>query len=200
MKKLSILLLLIGLSLESHALTELETIEGLAPMAGPDKRNIGWQWHFLDKNGKPGYMAKVAGDDKVATYIRTDGCEWTRSTDGFAPATQWSDCPSTGKSSVELLSNSLWPLKVGNRIEYRVRGTSSLIGRAWSSKRSCEVTTTVKIEITSGVYDTYKVVCKERWGTRTWWLAPSVGTAVAYQQNTKRGGLVRQEMERIVSP
>jgi len=200
MNKVALLLILMGLSMDVFALTELETIEGLAPMAGPDKRGVGWQWHFLDKNGKPGYMAKIAGDDDVATYVRSDGCEWTRSTAGFAPATQWSGCPSKGTSTVDILSDDLWPLKVGNRIEYQVRGTSSLIGRAWASKRSCEVTTTVKIEIESGVYDTFKVVCKERWGTRTWWLAPSVGTAVAYQQTTKRGGLVRQEMQHIVYP
>jgi len=179
MSKISILLLLLAVSLKCQALTELETITGLEPMAGPDSRKIGWQWHYLDKNGKPGYMIKTSGDDKTASYSRSDGCNWTRSTSGFAPATQWSGCPSNGTSSVEIISNSLWPLKVGNRIEYQVRGTSSLIGRAWASKRSCEVTTTVKIEIASGVYDTYKVVCKERWGTRTWWLAPSVGTAVA---------------------
>lgn len=200
MNKLTVILLLIGFSLQCQALTELETIDGLAPMAGPDSRNVGWQWHFLDKNGKPGYMVKTAGDDKIASYERSDGCRWTRTTDGFAPATEWAGCPSTGKSSVEILSNSLWPLQVGNRIEYQVRGTSSLIGRAWASKRTCEVTTAVKIEINSGIYDTFKVVCNERWGTRTWWLAPSVGTAVAYQQITKRGGLVRQEMERIISP
>ena len=200
MNKLSLLLLLLAISFNVQSLTEIETIDGLPPMAGPDSRAIGWQWHFLDKNGKPGYMIKVAGDDETASYVRTDGCEWTRSTSGFAPATKWSGCPSTGTSNVELLNDSLWPLKVGNRIEYRVRGTSSLIGRAWASKRTCAVTKAVKIEITSGIYDTFKVECTERWGVRTWWLAPSVGTAVAYQQTTKRGGLVRQEMERIISP
>lgn len=200
MNRLPILLLLLGLSLECQALTELETIDDLAPMAGPDFRKVGWQWHYLDENGELGYMVKVSGDDKTASYSRSDGCQWTRATSGFAPATQWSGCPSNGTSSVEILADSLWPLKIGNRIEYQVRGTSSLIGRAWGSKRGCEVTSTVKIEIPSGVYDTYKVVCKERWGTRTWWLAPSVGTAVAYQQKTKRGGLVRQEMQSIVRP
>jgi len=65
------------------------------------------------------------------------------------------------------------------------------------------VTDIVKIDIVSGVYDTFKVVCKERWGTRTWWLAPSVGTAVAYlayQQTTRQKGVVRQEMQKIVQP
>ncbi len=200
MQSLIRLVLLLSISCSAQALTELQSVDNLEPIAGPDKRNIGWQWHFTDQNGKPGHMTKVAGDDNVASYSRTDGCEWTRATTGFAPATQWANCPSSGTSSVKITGGSLWPLEVGKRIEYTVKGSSSLIGRAWSSKRSCEVTAAVKIEIRSGVYDTFKVVCKERWGTRTWWLAPSVGTAVAYQQTTKRGGYVLQEMDRIVSP
>jgi len=193
-------ILLLALPLQLLALTEIEPLDTLEPIPGPDKRNIGWEWHFVDQDGKPGHMRKVAGDDSVASYERTDGCAWTRSTSGFAPATKWSDCPSTGTSSVEILSNTLWPLKVGSSIVYRVKGNSSFIGRAWSSKRSCSVTKAVKIEIVSGQYDTFKVVCKERWGTRSWWLSPSVGTAVAYQQQTRRTGLIRQEMQKIVRP
>lgn len=184
----------------ASAVEELEPVENLAPMAGPDSRAIGWEWHFIDENGNPGFMQKISGDDSVASYERTDGCSWTRSTSGFAPATSWSNCPSSGQSSVTVLHDNLWPLAVGNRIDYRINGKSSLIARTWSSKRSCEVVAAVKIKIVSGIYDTFKVICQERWGTRTWWLAPSVGTAVAYQQNTRRGGNVRQEMIKIVQP
>ena len=200
MRRFISLIFLCCLSLGAHALTELEPLDNLEPIAGPDQRNIGWQWHFIDQDGKPGHMTKVAGDDDIASYERTDGCKWTRATSGFAPATKWSNCPSSGTSSVKITGGALWPLKVGNRIEYTVKGSSSLIGRAWTTKRTCEVVGAVKIEIRSGVYDTFKVFCKERWGTRTWWLAPSVGTAVAYQQTTRRGGYVLQEMDRIVSP
>lgn len=200
MARFTLFLGLLLLTHAAHALEELETLETLAPMAGPDQRNLGWQWHYIDEKGKLGFMQKVAGDDNIAGYERSDGCSWTRSTSGFAPATVWSNCPSSGKSSVKVIQDSLWPLAVGNKINYQVRGNSSLIGRAWSSKRSCEVVAAVKIDIVSGIYDTFKVICKERWGTRTWWLAPSVGTAVAYQQKTRRNGLIRQEMTKIVQP
>ncbi len=182
------------------ALEELEPLENLPPMAGPDTRAIGWQWHYIDEKGEPGFMEKVAGNDSVASYERTDGCTWTRSTSGFAPATKWSNCPSTGTSSVDKLSDSLWPLKVGNSIEYRIQGTSSLLSRAWSSKRNCKVVKAVKIKTVSGIHDTFKVICEERWGTRTWWLSPTVGTAVAYEQETRRNGYLRQEMIKIVKP
>ncbi len=193
-------LLLCCISFNALALTELESIDHLAPMPGPDKRNIGWEWHFTDQDGKPGFMRKVDGDDLEATYTRTDGCRWTRSTSGFAPAISWSGCPSSGTSSVELVKGKIWPLDTGQTFQYRIRGNSSLLPKAWSSSRSCEVTGQVRIEIRSGIHDTFKVVCKERWGTRTWWLSPEVGTAVAYRQTTKRGKIILQEMDRIVSP
>ena len=58
----------------------------------------------------------------------------------------------------------------------------------------------VKIKTVSGIHDTFKVICEERWGTRTWWLSPTVGTAVAYEQETRRNGYLRQEMTKIVKP
>ena len=145
-------------------------------------------------------MRKVAGDDAIESYERSDGCSWTRTSRGFAPATVWSNCPSSGKSTVTVTDDSLWPLEVGNKITYQMKGNSSLIARAWSSRRSCEVVGAVKVKIVSGIYDTFKVICKERWGTRTWWLSPKVGTAVAYEQKTRRNGLIRQEMTKIVQP
>jgi len=200
MSRLLQILLLLCIPLNALALEELESIDHLAPMPGPDTREIGWEWHFIDHKGKPGFMRKIGGNNTQASYERSDGCSWTRSTSGFAPATIWSNCPSSGSSSVEILSNSLWPLQVGNKIVYSVAGTSSLFSKAWKSKRSCEVTTSVKIKIVSGIYDTFKVLCKERWGTRTWWLSPSVGTAVAYQQMRRKKVLARQEMQKIIRP
>ncbi len=200
MARLLVLLAMALLPQFSHALEELEPLENLPPLPGPDSRQIGWEWHFIDEKGKPGYMKKVAGDDAIESYERSDGCSWTRTTRGFAPATVWSNCPSSGKSAVKVTSDSLWPLEIGNKITYQMKGSSSLFARAWSSRRSCEVIGAVKVKIVSGIYDTFKVICKERWGTRTWWLSPDVGTAVAYQQKTRRNGLIRQEMTKIIQP
>lgn len=188
------------LSTGAYAVTEMGEISHLAPMPGPDQRNIGWEWHFVDQDGNTGFMRKVAGDQQQASYTRTDGCEWTRSTAGFAPATEWKHCPSSGAASVELIEDNIWPLKVGNTFDYTVKGKSSLLPSVWRSKRACKVVGQLAISIHSGTYDTFKVVCTERWGTRTWWLSPVVGTAVAYQQKTKRGEVIIQEMTKIVSP
>jgi hypothetical protein len=181
-----------------HALEELERIDQLKSMPGPDQRNIGWEWHYIDQNGKPGYMRKVAATESTASYSRSDGCQWTRDTGGFAPATVWSDCPSSGKGKVDFVDGDIWPLKVGNKFSYQMQGTSSFLSFKWSGKRNCEVSYSVRVRTVSGEYDSFKVVCHERWGTRSWWFSPEVGTAVAYQQETSRNEKILQEMTRIV--
>ena len=178
-------------------LDEMAAIDPLAPMDGPGERNIGWQWHYVDSKGKAGYMEKVAGDEISASYERTDGCKWTRPVKGFAPATLWSDCPSTGTADVSFSTGVIWPLTVGARFTWSIKGSSNLFGRVWKSRRSCEVLPSLRIRTVIGEHDVHKLTCKERWGTRTWWLSPKVGTAIAYRQTTRRG-VILQEMTHII--
>jgi len=182
------------------AFEEIEKLESLAPMPGPDQRPVGWEWHYIDQQGKAGYMRKVAESEQTASYKRSDGCQWTREVRGFAPATIWSNCPSTGVAKVEFSGGDIWPLKVGNKFSYKMQGKSSFFKFNWNGDRICEVRYGVRVKTVSGTHDTYKVVCIERWGTRSWWLSPDVGTAVAYQQETSRNELILQEMTRIVIP
>jgi len=182
---------------KAHALEELETLSPLPPLDGPGERAIGWQWHFIDAKGKAGHMEKIGGGSDIATYKRTDGCRWTRSTLGFAPAFSWTDCPSTGSATVTLQEPDIWPLTVGKTFVWQMDGVSNLFSRKWTSRRSCEVLPSVRVKTVSGIHDTHKVFCKERWGTRTWWLSHDVGTAIAYRQSTRRGTIV-QEMTHIV--
>jgi len=190
----------------SGSVSALEVIGAVniaEPLSGPDFRALGWQWHYIDQNGRPGYMEKVSSSvdksgNELAGYERSDGCSWTRMVRGFAPAVKWSNCPSSGTASVDFEGGIIWPLQVGNSFAYTVRGDSTLIARVWSTKRRCNVTSTERIRITSGEYDTYKLVCRERFGTRTWWLSPEVGTAVVYEHRPKRGALVRQEFTKMI--
>jgi len=190
-------------SSSAFALEVLGAVHITEPLNGPGFRSVGWQWHYIDQDGKAGYMEKVASSvdnsgKELASYRRTDGCNWTREVRGFAPAIKWSNCPSSGTSTVSFEGGAIWPLKIDNSFTYKVRGASSLLARAWSTKRRCNVTNTERIRTVSGEYDTYKLVCKERFGTRTWWLSPEVGTAVVYEHRPKRGAMVRQEYTRIV--
>ncbi len=180
----------------SWALEEITAIDPLPPLDGPGERAVGWQWHYVDQDGNAGYMEKVAGSAETASYERTDGCSWTRPIKGFAPAGTWANCPSSGSATVTFVSGDIWPLEVGKEFTWSYRGKSSLIGRAWGTKRTCRVLPSLRIRTVLGVSDVHKVECKERWGTRTWWLSHEVGTAIAYRQVTKRGTLL-QEMTRI---
>lgn len=195
MRHLAISILLGLTPVSATALEELETVEPLPPMAR-DAREVGWVWHYVDQAGKPGHMRLTATDGTTDTYARTDGCEWTRPVAGFAPAQWWRGCPSAGTATVTLDDSSIWPLEVGKTFEWTMSGRSNLIKAPWSGYRRCEVLPSVKVKTVLGTYDTHKVHCTERWGTRTWWLSPEVGTAIAYRQVTRRG-TVLQEMTRL---
>lgn len=179
----------------AQALEEIAALDPLPPMPR-DERSVGWEWHFIDQNGEPGHMRLTATDGISDTYQRTDGCVWTRPLQGFAPAQRWSGCPSSGTASVTLDDSAIWPLEVGKTFVWTMSGRSNLLKAPWRGYRRCEVLPSVRVKIVSGVFDTHKVHCEERWGTRTWWLAPEVGTAVAYRQKTRRG-TVLQEMTRL---
>lgn len=200
-RMLSVTMLLVS-SGAALALEELGPVSLPETLDGPGFRAIGWQWHYIDQNGKPGYMEKVASrtdedGNELASYVRSDGCQWTRQVKGLAPATEWKNCPSSGKASVEYTGGTIWPLRVGNKFSYSVKGQSSLFAKVWGTSRQCTVTSAVRVRIISGEFDTFKVVCKERFGTRTWWLSPAIGTAVAYRHKPKRGAMVLQEYTHI---
>ena len=193
-------LLLVIPASKAFALEELYRLETLADIPGLDHRPIGWEWHYVDQVGKPGFMRKIGATETSASYQRSDGCEWTRQTRGFAPASVWSNCPSSGKAEVEFDGGNIWPLRIGSRFSYQMSGKSSLFSFSWSGERRCEVIYAVRIKTVSGEHDTFRLECQERWGTRSWWLSPEVGTAVAYQQKTSRDEIILQEMTKIVIP
>jgi len=127
------LCVLTGLAGPVGALEEIgPVVQPIKPL-NQDQRPVGWQWHYLDQDGNAGYMEKVAGTESHATYERSDGCRWTRPIRGFAPATDWTNCPSTGKATIEFESGDIWPLKVGKSFSYSIKGRSSLLASVWKT-------------------------------------------------------------------
>ena len=60
------------------ALEELGAVQIIEPLDGPGFRAVGWQWHYIDQNGKAGHMTKLASStdsagNELASYERTDG-------------------------------------------------------------------------------------------------------------------------------
>ncbi len=179
---------------------EIAKLDWLAPMPGPDQRKVGWEWHYLDSEGNNGLMRKTGDTASSASYWRSDGCTWTRKKTGFAPAISWSNCPSSGQSTSSFNGDPIWPLKLGSRFRYVGTGSSTLSKRQRKFNRKCRVKKRVKLKTVAGEFDTFKVVCKDRWITRTWWMSPLIGTAVAYKQRNLIGDGYSHEMTRIVRP
>lgn len=195
----SVMLIILGAS-PSFGFENLRTLDSLPPMPGPDFRAIGWEWHFIDENGTPGLMRKTEGTSVNASYWRNDGCTWTRNKSGFAPALQWDNCPTSGLSEYKRYGDPIWPLVVGKKFGYKGTAVNSLNNKKKKFNRRCEVTKIVRIKTNAGEFDTFVVVCKDRWVKRSWWLSANVGTAVVYKQRNLLGESLFQEMVRIVFP
>ena len=181
-----------------YGFEELGEIGSAIPVLNMDERKVGWEWHFVDEDGNPGFMKKTADTATTASYWRSDGCTWTRMKSGFAPALEWENCPSSGTSAYELYGDPIWPLKVGNKFGYKGSGASKSKKKAKKFNRKCEVLSQQRLKTVLGEFDSYKVRCKDRWITRYWWLSPEVGTAVLYRQKNFIGGLLHEEMTSII--
>ena len=171
----------------------------LPPMQRPE-RNVGFKWVGL-KNGKEVDLTLVAKTANTESWQMSDGCSWTRpNTDPFAPSVKWSGCANNdGTSVVKLLGGDPWPLQVGKKWTYSLRG-SNVTGGSWDTNRECEVKGVARIKTKLGEHDTYKVVCTVPWGTRTWYMSPSLKTSVRYIYDHDRRGRTVYELIKTVEP
>ena len=67
-------------------------------------------------------------------------------------------------------------------------------GDNWQTDRDCKVEGTARIKVTNGEFDTFKIVCVDKWRTRTSYYAPSVRRTV-YTENLHRVRLERTVYE-----
>ena len=175
-----------------------EVTAQLPPMQKPE-RNVGFKWVSL-KDGKEVVFTLVAKTADRESWQRSDGCSWTKPNTGFAPAVKWSGCASNdGTSVVNLLEGNPWPLQVGKKWTYSLRG-SNVVGYSWDDKRHCEVKGVARIKTKLGEHDTYKVVCTDPWQTRTWYMSPSLKAGVRYIKDHDTRGKTVYEFIRAVEP
>jgi len=119
----------------------------------------------------------------MENWKNSEGCKWTRSdTSFFAPATSWADCDGNTGTAKVTEKNSAWPLKLGHEWSYSVDGGD------WETDRNCEVTDTIRVSSMLGEHDAYKVVCGDKWNTRTWYISTKLKRLVYYQRRRRRGG------------
>lgn len=192
MRTLSLpLVVLLGVTLAGPAAAELTIVEegiDLAPAPQPEQRPVGYVWKTF-KNGQPHERRLIERTGDTETLEASDGCRWTRLARTMSPSLSWQDCDGrSGSARVTFKGGQVYPMKVGNTWSYTHNGDS------WSTDRDCEVEDAVRVRVDLGEYDTFKVVCIDRWNTRTMYYAPSLEKSV-FSERFRRARLERDQWE-----
>ena len=191
------ILCMLGTS-ESLAAKEKKVSKELSPMANPE-RMVGYRsYSIIDGKKWITYTLKARGAG-MESWVGGDGCSWTK-TGRFAPSSAWKNCGGRpGTQQVKFKGGDIWPLKVGNKFQYTYTGRNDQ-GDAWSGSRTCKVKKQVRIKTVSGEYDTYKVVCTDKWNVRTWWMSPVLKASVRFKRERKKGATTVYETTKIEWP
>lgn len=166
----------------------------LAPASLPSD-NVGTVYHGWDEVGHGPVTTTVTGvaGDEVS-FEMASGCEFARK-DPILPVLSWDNCGSdpnwrSGKRLFTSSTGSLWPLRVGNHASYELSWTGNG-GQTDRGTLDCDVTGTAHIVVRAGEFDTYKVVCIQRWAgvtrNRTTYWSPEVGTVKFTDVHSKKG-------------
>ena len=169
------------LALTRNAWAELEILQTdiqLAPAERPAERGVGTVWR-ASKDGIPYSVTTTNVTDSSETLEDSDGCTWTRPKGFYPPSTEWANCGGSDGSASVKLNGDIFPLQVGKRWSYDVDGGN------WQTSRDCEIEGTARVRTAVGENDTYKIVCTDRWNTRTRYYSPKLETSVFLEWNRR---------------
>tara|TARA_R110001599_G_scaffold188238_3_gene382694 strand:+ start:519 stop:1037 length:519 start_codon:yes stop_codon:yes gene_type:complete len=123
----------------------------------------------------------IARNGLLVTSKSKDGCITVRDyANPFSQNVKWENCNIDGTNVITRLDdNPIWPLKIGNNWSYGEKG-ENVNGETWETVRECEVEKQVKVTTQLGNFDTFKVVCSDKWTVRTWYAAPEYKQSVLY--------------------
>ena len=111
----------------------------------------------------------------------------------FAPSLSWEGCGSDpGTQRVKLVKGAVWPLKLDSAWSYSMDG-GNVTGGSWSGNRDCKVIGTARIEVLGREHDTYKLVCDEPWGDKTYYISPTLQKIVKRIDYHNRRGTTTYE-------
>lgn len=175
-------LVLVSVSLVAcNAWADLEVLQTgiqMAPAERPTDPSVGSVWRAL-KDGKPYSVTTTSVTDATETLEDSDGCTWTRPKGFYAPSIEWANCGGGDGSASVSLSGEIFPLQVGKSWSYEVDGGN------WRTSRDCEVEDTARVNTAIGENDTFKIVCTDKWNTRTRYYSPKLGTSVFLERNRR---------------
>lgn len=152
----------------------------LKPMAKPAIK-LGTTKVWRD-NRSQWMVMTMSADERTVSYATTGGCRFTQGHEEFSPWLKWEGCFfGTGEGTAKLIEGKIWPLQTGTRFVWRFTGNNQK-GQSWDDKMECTVKGTARIAVPAGEFDTYQVVCEDRWNERTWYVAPKLGTTVKFSR------------------
>jgi hypothetical protein len=173
----------------SVAAIEVPPVEGPpSTLKAGEERHTKWL-----RNGRELVQISRLLDETTIERRESDGCITTRSNkDIYSPNLTWKNCNpgpwGSGNAEDMQIEGALWPLKVGNKVQYRFKTVNSMGQTNLSAYRTCEVTGTALAQAGGQEYPSYKTVCKDHNSTRTLYYAPSVARNVRTEQKMDRGG------------
>lgn len=179
--------------------TNKQVSSAMPPAAKPELTTAGTEFHWL-RNGKP-YMSRVVEVvDGVVIGESSDGCKWKIVDLQFAPTVGWENCDGyTGSRKIRKSKGSPWPMQVGNKWSHSYSSHKS-DGTAYSWNYKCKVAGTEQVAVGVGEFDTYKIVCRDKWNVKTQWFAPGLaGGIVVAIENNRDSGTTRSELSRLVT-
>lgn len=164
-----------------NAWAELEILQSGIQLESADKptpRSVGSVWTGM-RDGQPFSSTIVSETDSTRTYEDSTGCTWTRSKDFSAPATSWANCGGKEGTAIVRPDGETFPLSVGKEWSYGVDGGN------WRTDRDCEVEDAVRLKTGIGEHDAFKIVCTDKWTTRTRYYSPKLQTNVFTERNRR---------------
>ena len=157
----------------------------LEPIQQPPEILVGDAIIWLADGQRERRNEVTSRDDRQITITSDNGCIFSVPMTGFGPSYSYKNCDGyTATQEVEPPSESPYPISVGKSWSYVYSGIWE--GEPWKDTRKCSVEATARVTVPLGDFDTFKVVCNDRWTRRTWYVSPEVGRSVKYERYHKR--------------
>lgn len=171
----------------------------LAPMQKP-VLSAGQRVYQFDqlKNEEKYYEILEIRADGTHVGQSSNGCKWEASSDHVSPSLSWEECSTnpdwhSGENRDIKKKGEIWPLEVGNKVSYSYTEINAHGKNTGKSKRSCKVEDTVRIAVSAGELDAFKVVCKRSKGnwsqTRVYYFSPELGMNAKFVQSSSSKGV-----------
>ena len=159
----------------THSFEELESIT-LPPADKPSWVPLeGTTYHDYNPITKKRWKSTIKSVFE-STYIweEQDGCIYTKAIWDPLPSLDWKDCSGeTGTTSITETTGQLWPLSQSSFYTVSYNRENHL-GEKWRDTRKCLTTGANRIQTISGVYDVWKVQCKDQYLDKTMYYSPSI--------------------------